>query len=161
MFMNNCVHLLGRLGRAPEIRTANSGDRVATLNVVTSDVYKDKQSGEWVEKPEWHRITIWGEGSIKHVEKLGVPGAQIAVMGQLRTRKWVGPDGEDRYSTEVVADFRAGGQLTITPKPDMTETRESEPGEAHAKTSGRRKGQRQAAAATQSFSADLDDEIPF
>ena len=51
MFMNNCVHLLGRLGRAPEIRTTNSGDRVATLSVVTSDVYKDKTSGEWVENP--------------------------------------------------------------------------------------------------------------
>ena len=161
MFMNNCVHLLGRLGRAPEIRTTNSGDRVATLSVVTSDAYRDKHSGEWVDKPEWHRVTVWGEGSVKHVEKLGSPGAQIAVMGQLRTRKWVTDDGQDRYSTEVVADFRAGGQVQITPKPDKAEAASDEPAEGAAKPNGRGRRQRKAETNPSGFVPTDDQEIPF
>jgi len=112
MLMNNLVMLKGRLGADAEIRTTNSGDRVANLRVVTVDVYKT-EDGEWKEKPEWHRVTVWGEGSVKHLEKHGKTGALIDVLGQNRTRKWEA-NGVDHYSTEVVCDFRAGGEVKVT-----------------------------------------------
>ena len=80
--------------------------------MVTVDTYKDK-GGEWKERAEWHRVTVWGEGSVKHLEKHGKKGALIDVLGQNRTRKWEA-NGVDHYSTEVVADFRAGGEVKIT-----------------------------------------------
>ena len=112
MLMNNLVMLKGRLGADAEIRTTNSGDHVANLRVVTVDVYKTKDD-EWKERSEWHRVTVWGEGSIKHLEKHGKKGALIDVLGQNRTRKWEA-NGVDHYSTEIVADFRAGGEVKIT-----------------------------------------------
>jgi single-stranded DNA-binding protein len=80
--------------------------------MVTVDVYKTKD-GDWKERAERHRVTVWGEGTIKHLEKHGSKGALIDVLGQIRTRKWTA-DGVDRYSTEIVADFRAGGEVKIT-----------------------------------------------
>jgi single-strand DNA-binding protein len=112
MLMNNLVMLKGRLGADAEIRTTTTGDRVANLRMVTVDVFKTKD-GEWKERAEWHRVTVWDEGSIKHLEKHGSKGAPIDVLGQIRTRKW-NAEGVDRYSTEIVADFRAGGEVKIT-----------------------------------------------
>lgn len=113
MLMNNLVMLKGRVGADAEIRTTGSGDRVANLRIVTTDVYKVRETGEWKERPEWHRVTVWGEGTIKHLEKHGVKGALIDVLGQLRTRKWKS-DGVDHYATEIVSDYRAGGEVKIT-----------------------------------------------
>ena len=112
MLMTNLVMLKGRLGADAEIRTTTGGDRVANLRVVTVDTYKDT-GGQWKERAEWHRVTVWGEGSVKHLEKHGKKGALIDVLGQNRTRKWEA-NGVDHYSTEVVADFRAGGEVKIT-----------------------------------------------
>jgi len=136
MLMNNLVMLKGRLGADAEIRTTNNGDRVANLRVVTIDLYKTK-GGEWKEKPEWHRVTVWGDGTIKYLEKHGTKGALIDVLGQNRTRKWEA-NGVDHYSTEVVSDFRAGGEVKITslakadkdqPEPEEADR---EPGEDQA-----------------------------
>jgi len=113
MLMNNLVMLKGRLGADAEIRTTSGGDRVANLRIVTTDVYKVRDTGEWKERPEWHRVTVWGEGTIKHLEKHGLKGALIDVLGQNRTRKWKS-EGVDHYATEVVADYRAGGEVKIT-----------------------------------------------
>jgi single-strand DNA-binding protein len=112
MLMNNLVMLKGRLGADAEIRTTTTGDRVANLRMVTVDVFKTKD-GDWKERAEWHRVTVWGEGSINHLEKHGSKGALIDVLGQIRTRKW-NDNGADRYATEIVADFRAGGEVKIT-----------------------------------------------
>jgi single-strand DNA-binding protein len=114
MLMNNLVMLKGRLGADAEIRTTTSGDRVANLRIVTTDSYKVRDTGEWKERTEWHRVTVWGEGTVKYLEKNGVKGALIDVLGQNRTKKWKSADGVEHYSTEVVADYRAGGEVRIT-----------------------------------------------
>ena len=108
----NRVQLIGNLGKDPEIKYTPQGTPVAKVTIATNERFKDK-SGEWKEKPEWHRVTIWGEGSIKHLEKHGKKGALIDVLGQNRTRKWTTGD-VDHYSTEVVCDFRAGGEVKVT-----------------------------------------------
>jgi single-strand DNA-binding protein len=113
MLMNNLVMLKGRLGADAEIRTTTSGDRVANLRVVTTDTYKAKETGEWKERTEWHRLTVWGEGTVKYLENHGKKGALVDVLGQIRTKKWT-KDGVEHYSTEIVVDYRAGGEVRIT-----------------------------------------------
>nr|WP_249173063.1 single-stranded DNA-binding protein [Burkholderia vietnamiensis] len=99
----NKVILVGNLGADPEVRYLPSGDAVANVRLATTDRYKDKASGEYKEATEWHRISFFGrlaEIVSEHLKK----GSSIYVEGRIRTRKWQGQDGQDRYSTEIVAD---------------------------------------------------------
>lgn len=94
----NKVILLGNLGQDPEIRTLENGTKLATVSIATSENYKD-QSGEWQEKTEWHRLTMW-RWTAEKAEKLK-KGDKIYVEGKLTTRSWE-QDGVKRYVTEVV-----------------------------------------------------------
>lgn len=107
----NRVTLVGNLGSDPEISTMQSGGKVANLRVATSEVWKDKATGEKRESTEWHRIVIFGDGFIDAVvAPMLKKGSRVFVEGMLKTRKWQAQDGSDRYSTEVhLSPFR--GQL--------------------------------------------------
>jgi len=99
----NKVIVVGNLGRDPEMRSFPSGDQVANVTVATTDRWRDKTSGEMREATEWHRIVFNG----KLAEIVGQylrKGSQIYVEGSLRTRKWTGQDGVEKYSTEIRAD---------------------------------------------------------
>ena len=108
----NKVILVGNLGRDPEIRTLNSGDRVANLNVATSETWRDKSSGERKEKTEWHRVVIFNENLVKVAENYLKKGSKVYIEGQLQTRKWQDQSGQDKYSTEIVLQ-RFRGELTM------------------------------------------------
>ncbi|MEN8008708.1 MAG: single-stranded DNA-binding protein [Candidatus Krumholzibacteriota bacterium] len=75
---------------------------VANFTVATSESWKDKQTGEWQEKTEWHRVVAWRHLA-ERVEKYFRKGKQVYIEGKLETRKWTGQDGNDRYTTEVIA----------------------------------------------------------
>lgn len=97
----NKVILIGNLGVDPEIRYMPSGEAVATLRVATSETWKDRQTGEQQERTEWHRVVLFGrlaEIAGEYLKK----GRQVYIEGSLRTRKWQGQDGQDRYTTEIV-----------------------------------------------------------
>ena len=99
----NKVILVGNLGRDPEVRYAASGAAMANVTIATSESWKDKNSGEKQERTEWHRIVFFGrlaEIASEYLKK----GSQIYVEGRLQTRKWQDKDGNDRYTTEVVAN---------------------------------------------------------
>ncbi|WP_354676594.1 single-stranded DNA-binding protein [Cupriavidus plantarum] len=99
----NKVILVGNLGADPEVRYMPSGDAVANIRLATTDRYKDKQSGEFKEATEWHRIAFFG----KLAEIVGQylkKGSSVYIEGRIRTRKWQDQSGQDRYSTEIVAD---------------------------------------------------------
>lgn len=98
----NKVILVGNLGRDPEIRTMQNGDRVANLSLATSESWRDKSSGERKEKTEWHRVTVFNEGIVKVCENYLKKGSTIYVEGQLQTRKWTDQQGVEKYSTEIV-----------------------------------------------------------
>jgi single-strand DNA-binding protein len=98
----NKVILVGNLGRDPETRTAASGTVVANLRVATTSREKDKD-GNWSDHTEWHTVVAFGKVA-ENVARFLKKGRQIYVEGKLRTRKWQDKDGQDRYSTEVVAD---------------------------------------------------------
>ena len=97
----NEATLIGNLGQDPEVRTMQSGDRVVTLSVATSESWKDKQSGERKDRTEWHRVSIFNQGLCTIAEKFLAKGSKVFVRGALRTRKWQDQSGADRYSTEI------------------------------------------------------------
>ncbi|HEX4326488.1 MAG TPA: single-stranded DNA-binding protein [Burkholderiales bacterium] len=99
----NKVIIVGNLGKDPETRYAPSGDAITNITVATSDTWKDKATGEKKEATEWHRVVFFGrlaEIAGEYLKK----GRSVYVEGRLRTRKWQDKDGQDRYTTEVVAD---------------------------------------------------------
>lgn len=100
----NKVILIGNLGRDPEVRYTPNGVAVATLTLATSESWKDKQTGENVDRTEWHRVVMFnrlGEIAGEYLRK----GAKIYIEGRLQTRKWQDKNtGQDRYTTEIIAD---------------------------------------------------------
>ena len=98
----NKVILVGNLGRDPEIRSLNNGDRVANLRIATSETWRDKATGERKEKTEWHSVVIFNDNIVKVAENYLKKGSTVYVEGALQTRKWTDQQGVEKYSTEVV-----------------------------------------------------------
>ncbi len=156
----NKVILVGNLGKDPEIRSTQGGQRIANFSLATSETWRDRTSGERKERTEWHRVVIFNERHVEVIEKYVKKGSKLYIEGALQTRKWTDNSGQERYSTEVVLqNFR--GELTMLDggrgqggggggMPD------ADPGydDAPAPASAARAPQRQPA-------SDLDDEIPF
>ena len=98
----NKVILLGNLGADPETRYTASGSAVTNIRLATTDSWRDRQSGEQQERTEWHRVVFFGrlaEIAAEYLRK----GRQCYIEGRIQTRKWQGQDGQDRYTTEIVA----------------------------------------------------------
>jgi single-strand DNA-binding protein len=151
----NKVILVGNLGQDPETRTTPGGTTVTNIRIATTESWKDKTSGEMKEQTEWHGIVLWnrlGEIAAEYLKK----GSQVYIEGRLQTRKWQDKQGNDRYTTEIVASEMqmlggrggSGGGAT-------QETRDSR--EAGAKGSPAPAGER----AGGGQAADFDDDIPF
>ena len=98
----NKVIIIGRIGKDPEVRHTQSGQSVASFSVATDESYKD-QSGQKVEKTEWHRITAWGKQAEFIGNYLG-KGRLVYIEGKIETRKWTDNNGQERYTTEIKAD---------------------------------------------------------
>ena len=109
----NKVTLVGNLGRDPEIRAMQNGDKIVQLSIATSDRWKDKNSGEQRERTEWHRVVIFNDALGKIAEQYLKKGSTVYLEGQLQTRKWTDQQsGQDKYTTEVVLQ-RYRGELTL------------------------------------------------
>ena len=98
--MKNRVQLIGNVGNDPEIKTLESGKKLAHLTIATNDKYTNDK-GEKVEQTEWHRVTAWGK-TAEIIEKYVVKGKEVAVEGKLTHRNYDDKNGEKRYVTEVV-----------------------------------------------------------
>jgi single-strand DNA-binding protein len=99
----NKAIILGHLGRDPEVRYTANGGAVANITVATTEAWRDKTSGEQQEKTEWHRVVFFGRLA-EIVGEYLKKGSQVYIEGRLQTRKWQGNDGQDRYTTEIVAN---------------------------------------------------------
>lgn len=113
----NKVQLIGRLGADPETRYMPNGSAVTNVRIATSETWKDKQTGDKQERTEWHSVAFFGrlaEVAAEYLRK----GSQCYVEGKLRTRKWQDRDGNDRYTTEIVANelVMLGGKRSEQPK---------------------------------------------
>jgi single-strand DNA-binding protein len=154
----NKVILVGNLGRDPEIRTLNSGDRVANLRIATSETWRDKASGERKERTEWHQVVIFNENIVKVAENYLKKGQTVYIEGSLQTRKWTDQNNVEKYSTEIVLQ-RFRGELTMI----GGRGEGASGGDDYGSSSGFQPsgGRAQGSGPRESFSADLDDEIPF
>ena len=150
----NKVILIGNLGADPETRYLPSGDAVANIRIATSEKWKDK-SGEQQEHTEWHRIAFFGklaEIAGEYLKK----GSPVYIEGRIRTRKWQDKDGQDKYSTEIVADRmqmlggRGGGS-------GGSEPMKREPAAAEAGGGGKPQQAKKGGGAFDQ----MDDDIPF
>ena len=99
----NKVILIGNLGADPDVRYTASGAAVSNINLATTESWRDKESGEQQEKTEWHRVVFFGRLAEIVAEYLR-KGSQVYVEGRLQTRKWQDKEGNDRYTTEIVAN---------------------------------------------------------
>jgi len=138
----NKVIIVGNLGADPETRYMPSGSAVTNLSVATSETWKDKQSGEQKERTEWHKVAMFNrlaEIAAEYLRK----GSQVYIEGKLRTRKWQDRDGNDRWTTEIVADEmqmlggRGGGSAPMSSGQDHSSSPPQPPAD------------------------DFDDDIPF
>jgi single-strand DNA-binding protein len=161
----NKVILIGNLGRDPEVRHAQDGTKIVTLNVATSESWKDRNSGERKEKTEWHRVVIFNDRVADVAERYLKKGSKVYIEGALQTRKWTDQSGAEKYTTEVVIG-KFKGELTLL----------DGRGESGGGGSYDSSGDSDASAPRQQSSAarspagggggwdapaDLDDEIPF
>lgn len=107
----NKVILVGNLGTDPEVRSMQSGDRVANLSIATSESWKGKD-GERQERTQWHRIVLFNQALVGVAERYLKKGSKVYIEGQLETRKWTDQNGQEKYTTEVVLrPYR--GELTM------------------------------------------------
>lgn len=163
----NKVTILGNLGQDPEVRTFPSGGKICTLSVATSNVWKDRETGERREKTEWHRVAIKAEPLVKIAEQYLRKGSRVYLEGRLETRKWQDQSGQDRYTTEVVLPpFK--GELTLldrrgdSPGGEYSGGYDDRGGYGNDPAAGQSGGRSDSAAAAPAPTADeIDDDIPF
>ena len=108
----NKVILIGHLGAKPEIRTMQSGCRVATLSIATSESWKDKNTGERKSITQWHRVVVFNDGLVGILERYTDKGSKLYIEGRIENRSWDGTDGKKNYTTEIVLrPYR--GEITL------------------------------------------------
>ena len=145
----NKVILVGNLGQDPEVRYMPNGNAVANISVATSETWKDKNTGDNQERTEWHRVVLFrrlAEVAGEYLKK----GAKVYIEGKLQTRKWQDQSGNDRYTTEVVAD-----------QMQMLDSRGSGGGAGDSSFDQSQKSSSQPTQAPAMDPGGFDDDIPF
>lgn len=154
----NKVILVGNLGQDPETRYMPNGNPVTNISVATSETWKDRQTGQQQERTEWHRVVLFnklGEIAGQYLKR----GSKVYIEGSLRTRKWQGQDGQDRYTTEIVAsdmqmlDGRGGSDYAA---PSQSGSWDQSPAEQPRTAQAGSASKDQATGFN-----DFDDDIPF
>ncbi len=157
--MLNKVMLIGNLGADPEVRYMPSGGSITTIRLATSRRWKDRQTGERKEETEWHRVVFFNrlaEIAGEYLRK----GSQVYIEGRIRTQKWQGQDGQDRYSTEIVANEmsmignRAGGTAEFGQSAQSAPAPKASPAPAAQQSN-------QPATPPAAAYDDFDDDVPF
>ena len=149
----NKVTLIGNLGRDPEVRAMQNGDKIVQLSVATSDRWKDKNSGEQRERTEWHRVVIFNDALGKIAEQYLKKGNTVYLEGQLQTRKWTDQQsGQEKYTTEVVLQ-RYRGELTLLGSRSENQINNYQ--------DNAQLDQSNQISMSDDIATDLDDEIPF
>lgn len=108
----NKVILVGNLGKDPEVRSSQSGQKIVSFSLATSDTWNDRASGEKRERTEWHRVVIFNDRLAEVAERFLRKGRKVYLEGALQTRKWTDQSGQERYTTEVIVE-RFRGELVL------------------------------------------------
>lgn len=157
----NKVILVGNLGRDPEVRHTQDGRPIVNLSIATSESWRDKATGERKEKTEWHRVVIFNEALAKVAEQYLKKGSTVYIEGQLQTRKYTDQAGVEKYSTEVVLQNFRGELTMLGGRPGGAEGGASGFGGDDFGAGSPMEKPRGSGPPKQSFTRDLDDEVPF
>jgi single-strand DNA-binding protein len=171
----NKVILVGNLGKDPEVRTTQDGQKIVSFSVATSETWNDRASGERKERTEWHRVVIFNENLGGVAEKYLRKGGKVYVEGSLQTRKWTDQAGQEKYTTEVVLskfrgeltllDGRRDGEGAMAGEGGGYQPRERAPASPRAPAGAGASGGGGRTGGAPSWDApkpsDLDDDIPF
>ncbi len=147
----NKVILVGNVGQDPQVRTMQSGQKVVSFSLATSDRWRDRATGEQKEQTEWHRVVIFNPNLVEVAERMLQKGTKLYLEGSLRTRKWQNQQGVDTFTTEVVLNPYAGQMVILS-------------GAKSVDAAGGEYGASQPAATPASEEvtpAQMDDDIPF
>jgi len=157
----NKVILVGNLGQDPEVRYMPNGGAVANITLATSETWRDKQTGENRESTEWHRVVLFGKLAEVAGEYLR-KGSQVYIEGQLRTRKWQGTDGQDKYTTEIVVNT-GGTMQMLGGRGNSAGAQQGSQSQQPAASGNGGLGMQQAHTPQSQNTppADFDDDIPF
>ena len=154
----NKVTLLGNLGNDPETRYLPNGNAVTNITLATGDAWKDKQSGQVVERTEWHRVVFFGKVAEVAGEYLR-KGSQVYIEGKLQTREWE-KDGVRRYTTEIVVDMQGTMQLLGGRREDGTAPQQQRPSQDQAARQPAPRTQQPTGQPAPDYDS-FDDMIPF
>ncbi len=147
----NKVILVGNVGQDPQVRTMQSGQKVVSFSLATSERWRDRQTGEQKEQTEWHRVVIFNPNLVEVAERMLQKGTKLYLEGSLRTRKWQNQQGIDVYTTEVVLNQFAGQMVILAGAKSL----DSNVGGEYAPAAP-------AASQREEMSvADIGDDIPF
>ena len=130
----NKVILVGNIGQDPQVRTMQSGQKVVSFSLATSDRWRDRQSGEQKEQTEWHRVVIFSPNLVEVAERMLQKGTKLYIEGMLRTRKWQNQQGVDTYTTEVVLNQFNGTMVILSGAKTVDSMSGSAPAAAPAPT---------------------------
>ena len=147
----NKVILVGNVGQDPQVRTMQSGQKVVSFSLATSDRWRDRATGEQKEQTEWHRVVIFNPNLVEVAERMLQKGTKLYLEGSLRTRKWQNQQGVDTFTTEVVLNPYAG-QMVILSGAKSVDSAGGEYGASQPAT---------ASATEEVTPAQIDDDIPF
>ena len=152
----NKVILVGNLGADPRVSNTQNGAKIVNLTIATSDIWKDKLSGERKERTEWHRVVIFNAQLADIAERYLRKGSKVYLEGQLQTRRWEDTNGQERYTTEIVLQNFSGTLVLLDGRGDGV------PAGGNDVFSGSSSGGWDSAPAGGAApAADLDDDIPF
>ena len=121
----NKVILVGNVGQEPQVRTMQSGQKVVSFSLATSDRWRDRQTGEQKEQTEWHRVVIFNPSLVDVAERMLQKGTKLYLEGSLRTRKWQNQQGVDTYTTEVVLNPYSAQMVILSGAKSMDGSNES------------------------------------
>lgn len=151
-FSLNKVTLIGNVGKDPEIRSTQDGREIASFPIATSDVWKDKNSGEKKERTEWHKVVVFHQHFISIIKNYLHKGSKVYVEGALQTRKWQDQAGVERQTTEIVIQSFNGTVMLLDNKSQMS-SKSDDSGYSDKDSSDK---------SNNNFEIEsLDDEIPF
>ncbi len=148
----NKVILVGNIGQEPQVRTMNSGQKVVSFSLATSERWRDRASGEQKEQTEWHRVVIFNPNLVEVAERLLQKGTKLYLEGSLKTRKWQNQQGVDVYTTEVVLNPYAGQMVILSGSKGL---------ESGGDFGGGSSAPAPSAAREEISVADIADDIPF
>ena len=157
----NKVILVGNLGKDPEVRNTQSGQKIVSFSLATSDTWNDRASGEKRERTEWHRVVIFNDRLADVAERFLRKGRKVYLEGALQTRKWTDQGGQERYTTEVIVDRFRGELVLLDSRNGGEDAPAQQPQQARQNNQQPQNGGYGTQSGGWGNPSDLDDEIPF